>query len=110
MRAGGGAVAPPGRVWAVLVTDDVNRSVDHLRTHIGRGVARRERRSGVLGWERNEKPARPAARSAAAAPMMRVCFLPICKASEVGVSAHSARHRVISGQPQAKTWQSKSPS
>ena len=37
--------------------------------------------------------------------MMRVFFLPICKASEVGVSTHSACHRVVPGQPQAKTWQ-----
>ena len=96
-------------VFGVLVTDDVNRSVDHLRADISRGVSRRERRSGVLllGAQRQAgktggKKRRRRSNDAGVFPAHMQGPPRSGSARTLPVTASSP------GQPQAKIWQSKS--
>jgi hypothetical protein len=59
-----------------------------------------------LGWDRSEKPARPAASSAANAPAIRVCVLRIFRSSGGGWAAYFAAPAPCLGQRQAKVWES----
>jgi hypothetical protein len=60
------------------------------------------------GDDRNEKPAAPAAMTAAVAPSSRVCVLRMCGPPLVGVDGHSARAMSATSQALAKVWQTPS--